>query len=1121
MVGAALAAVTVFGVLTGLHAGNSYGWIAFADIGELLAAGIATTACAIRAIRVRAAYSSRSAAQRPNSTVRSGSAPTGQRRIAWPLLAAGMGCWTLGQLGDCVYEIGLGTHVPEPSVADIGFLLSYLFIIWGLLSFVRTPAGVLSRLRGAVEGLFMACGFVLCSWSLVISSLYAHSGTLTFGGLVNLAYPILDAVALAAVFFVALRRRLNPPAGLGLLALGIALLSVSDSAWWYITEVDPNATSVTPFETGWVAGFVLIAFAALTRSKPARQVARKPFAGGFALALPSLPAMGGMLIVLSSWLLTGRFESPGVLLGIMGVDVMLGLALLLIVTYENHALTSDLERRVQERTAELDKTERYYRALVQHSSDLVMVVNAELEILYVSDSALTVFGFRPDELVGRSLEVFGQEAVDTLGEALARVQPGHDHLTRVEWKLTDTAGRSLRAESTITNLLADPHVSGFVLNTRDDTDRAALADQLRNQAFHDPLTGLPNRALLDDRASQALARSQRAGSSVAIITIDLDAFKLVNDGFGHRTGDLLLCAVAQRLQSAIRPEDTVARLGGDEFVVLMDPAPDSVAALALAERIGDALLAELEIEGTMHRVTASIGVAIGATPHANFDQLLCDANVALYCVKQAGRNAVQIFQQSMNVNARERFELQADLRRALDGGGLCLFYQPECDARSGELDGFEALIRWEHPKHGLMSPERFIPLAEETGLVVPLGRWVLGEALGQAVAWSGTHTRARSLTISVNVSAVQLNAPNIIADVADALERSGIDPARVVLEVTESSFIENSAEIIDTLHALKALGVRLAIDDFGTGYASISNLQSMPIDILKVDKSFLASCDDGGHGNELLEAIVNIGRVLSLVTIAEGIEQPSQLATAKDLGCDLAQGYLFGRPVPAGEAERMIAEGSTARVAAGLYSGPQLPCQRARLATLGPRRARRARARLSSIAPAVSTRPRGGPVGRPAALRTIAELIHRRARLVLAMTAVLTVVAGVFGAGVVGSLSNGGTSIPALRAISPGARSSRRAVSQPSPDWWCSCARPDRCSPSGRVAWWRAWQQSWPHRARSGGCSASWTPVSRARCCRGMAARRWCWATSARMPPNATQLRRRGGSRGTCTVSAV
>jgi diguanylate cyclase (GGDEF)-like protein/PAS domain S-box-containing protein len=913
---AAGALVVTYGVLTGLHSGNARGWIDFSDLGELLAAALATVACAIRARRVRSQHARAPTPLRRRAADASVSDPTPQARPAWSLLTLGVGCWTLGELIDCVYEVGLATHVPEPSLADVGFLLSYVFIIAGLLAFVRTPAGLLSRVRGALEGLFMACGFVLCSWSLVIGSGYEHSASPTFGGLVNLAYPLLDAVALAAVFFVALRRRVAPPAGLGLLAVGIALLSVSDSAWWYLMETNTTAIGVTPFETGWIAGFLLIAFAALQQPHLRKRHHRRAIESGYALAMPALPTATGMLITLSGWLLRGQVETSATLVWILGGDLLLGLALLLVVTYENHALTSHLERRVAERTAALDQAERYYRALVQHSSDLVMVIAADLTIDYVSDSASTMLGYHPQELLGRTLEVFGEEAAKTLAEALVRVQPGREQLARVEWRLSDSIGRSLRAESTVMNLLEDPHVGGFVLNTRDDTDRAVLAEQLRNQAFHDPLTGLANRALLEDRAAQALARAQRSGREVAVLELNLDAFKLVNDSFGHRIGDLLLCAIAERLRETVRPGDTVARISGDEFVVLMDPAPDAASAQTLSERIHQALLGSLELEGTVHQPAVSIGVALGSSPQTNFEQLLSDASVALYSVKQAGKNSIQVFQPSMTLNSRERFELQADLRRALEHDELCVFYQPQCDARSGELDGFEALVRWMHPGRGLMVPDQFVPLAEETGLVVPLGRWVLHEALAQAMRWSGEYTRARTLDISVNVSAVQLKAPSIVADVRDAITDSGIDPARVVLEVTESSFIESSAEILDTLRALKALGVRLAIDDFGTGYASIANLQSMPIDILKVDKSFIASCDDGEHGSELLEVIVKMGQVLSLVTVAEGIEQPSQLAIACDLGCDLVQGYLFGRPVPVSEAAKLIRTGCPARVTA-------------------------------------------------------------------------------------------------------------------------------------------------------------------------------------------------------------
>jgi EAL domain-containing protein (putative c-di-GMP-specific phosphodiesterase class I) len=296
--------------------------------------------------------------------------------------------------------------------------------------------------------------------------------------------------------------------------------------------------------------------------------------------------------------------------------------------------------------------------------------------------------------------------------------------------------------------------------------------------------------------------------------------------------------------------------------------------------------------------------------------MLCDADVALYAVKAGGRNAVELFRPSMHRQARERYRLQADLRKALEREELWLLYQPEFDVESEQLQGFEALVRWNHPTHGLIGPERFIPVAEESGLIVPMGRRVLEQALRQAVAWEALGEGASSLTISVNVSGAQLKAPSFATDVRDVLERSRIDPSRVVLELTETALVEDSHTVVDVLRALKELGIRIAIDDFGTGYASFAYLRRVPVDILKVDRSFVASSGQDHHARELLRAIVGIGHTLSLTTVGEGIEQPEQLAVLKDIGCDLAQGYLLSRPLSARDARQLIAESRTAQPAA-------------------------------------------------------------------------------------------------------------------------------------------------------------------------------------------------------------
>jgi diguanylate cyclase (GGDEF)-like protein len=765
-----LAAVATFGLLTTVNAGDAPGWTGFDNVGETLAAACAAIACAIRARREYAAHRVTSAVQR-------------RSWIAWSLIAAGTGAWAAGQAGWTVWETGFGVSPPTPSPLDAAFLAFPVLAVGGLLAMVQTPAGRLSQLRAVAEGLFIAGGFFLLSWVLFVGPVLAEGTASPFGEAVNLAYPTLDAVALGAVLFVAVRGGPEPPRGLMPLAAGIVFLAVADSAFWYLSAVDAKFPGVTGLDTGWVAGFALIALAALVfRGNRPRE--REHTDSPVLVALPFLPTATGVLAMPIVWLAAGSLDPLGPLLAIVGVVLGLCAVLCLAVTYEKDALTRDL----QERTSEL----------------------------------------------------------------------------------------------------------------------GALAEQLRHQAFHDPLTGLANRALLNDRAGHALARSLRRATNVAVIALDVDAFKRVNDNHGHEAGDELLRSLALRLQGVARSEDTVARIGGDEFIVLVDAVNAVEDAAAIAERLHEAVRPKFVLTETEQSVTVSVGVACGSARTTSFEQLLCDADVAMYAVKAGGRDAVELFRPSMQQQARERYRLQADLHRALDGEELWLLYQPEFEVAGGRLTGFEALVRWNHPTHGLIGPDRFIPIAEESGLIVPLGRWVLNQALRQAVAWDCSGDPSRRLTISINVSGAQLKSPSLVTEVKDALLDTGIDPARVVLEITETALVEDSRTVIDVLDALKRLGVRIAIDDFGTGYASFAYLRRVPVDILKVDRSFVAASSYDTRARGLLEAMIGIGHTLSLVTIGEGIEQPDQLGTLESIGCDLAQGYLLSRPLSVEDAGRLI-----------------------------------------------------------------------------------------------------------------------------------------------------------------------------------------------------------------------
>jgi diguanylate cyclase (GGDEF)-like protein/PAS domain S-box-containing protein len=886
-----LAAIAAFGVLVTVHAGNAPGWAAFEDLGGTLAAVIAGVACASRARRDR----------REDSV--EGVPEHGVWR-AWRLLACGMGAWAVGHIVWSVYEVGLGITPRAPSLLDAALLTSSVLVVGGLLSMVSTPAGRLSHLRGATEALLIAAGCFLISWCAVIAAVFASSGALTTGQIINLAYPVLDAVALSGVLFVAVRVKEQLPAGLGLVALGITFVAISDSAFWYLHALNPKFPRVSPIDIGWVAGFLVITVAAAQRHRP-RRWTRALAAGRLVPGLPTLPAAVGIATALVSWSAGKSLGPPAVLLSISAALVLLALLLELIVVYENHALTTDLEHRVEQRTGELRATERYYRALVQHSSDVITVVDPDLTVRYVSDSMRDIFGHKPAELVGRRLEaVTGGSSA--LTQALTRTMTEAGHVSRVEWELTDATGRIRHAESAITNLINDPSVGALVVNTRDATDQVALQRQLRHQAFHDPLTGLANRALLTDRAEQALVRSARSGATVAVVLVDLDGFKSVNDSLGHQVGDVVLCEVARRLESLVRSEDTVARLGGDEFVILIDDVSGLEETKVLAERVRDVLHPPFTLPGWDYAVTASVGVAMGSASDVDVHDLLRDADTAMYVAKTGGKDSVRLFDPSMHERAHERFRLQVDLRSALERSELLLFYQPIFDMFDGRLKGFEALIRWSHPSRGLIAPELFIPLAEESGLIVPIGRWVLEQAISQVTAWDLRHQSARSLSISVNVSTVQLTAPGLFSDVQSALEQSGIAPSRVVLEITEGSLAKDTERIIEVLDELRKLGVRIAIDDFGTGYASLSQLRRLPVDILKVDRSFVAALNEGGKSRELLKAILGVGQALSLAVVAEGIEAQSQMTTLQEMGCEMAQGFLVGKPSPAEVAESLL-----------------------------------------------------------------------------------------------------------------------------------------------------------------------------------------------------------------------
>ena len=441
------------------------------------------------------------------------------------------------------------------------------------------------------------------------------------------------------------------------------------------------------------------------------------------------------------------------------------------------------------------------------------------------------------------------------------------------------------------------------------SERRLLGARQVHQALHDPLTDLGNRSLFTARVAHTLARRSRPDATLAVLFVDLDNFKAINDSRGHAVGDEVLVAVGRRLAACVRPADTVARLGGDEFAVLLDALSGPPEAGEVAARLLDALRAPIATRGTDLAVGGSVGIAFGGAEADDTDTLLRNADVALYRAKDRGRGSYQVFDASMHAAVIARLELETDLRRAIDREEFVLHYQPLVALDTGRIVGVEALVRWAHPARGLLAPGAFIPLAEETGLIVPLGRWALRAACRAVAGWP-TPAGHPPPTVAVNLSVAQVQREDVLADVADALRETGLVPDRLTLEITESVLAGDPDAARDTLRALHGRGVRLALDDFGTGYSSLGYLRRFPLDALKMDRSFVADLGRDATGTELARVVVALGRTLGLTTVAEGIETAEQYAWVRALGCALGQGYYMARPLPPDEARALVAAGA-------------------------------------------------------------------------------------------------------------------------------------------------------------------------------------------------------------------
>ncbi len=680
---------------------------------------------------------------------------------------------------------------------------------------------------------------------------------------------------------------------------------------------------------------------------------------------------------------------------------------------------------------QLRASERRFRKLVQHSSDITLVIDREYRLTWVSPAVQSVLGHDPDSLVGMEAKaLIHPDDVDQARMRMLAVRAGDRIHGSLAARVAHADGSWRHVGVMATDLTEDPDVGGLLLNVRDITGRVeaqqasdrlgriieatsdlvAIAEpgsgltylnaatrqffglgadddatslqlsghvpawvrhtwrsevlptleaegrwsgemaafdhtgrtvplsaafnchrgqdgsievisaiardmsaqkefeaQLEHQATHDPLTGLPNRALLLDRLSMALARSTRSGRTVAILFLDLDHFKVVNDSLGHGYGDQLLVRIAERLSESLRPGDTVARFGGDEFIVLCEDLEDPAEATSISERVATAVSSPAALHDTEVFITASIGIAVAHSTDVDPEHLLRDADAAMYQAKDKGRSRTEVFDARLRTRAVDRLELENALRRAIDRDELTVRYQPKVALASGKIVGFEALIRWDHPRRGLLEPADFLAIAEETRLIVPIGNWVARQACG-VLARVQALTGSAEMMACINLSARQLPHPRLAEDFAEILDETGVDPGAVVLEITESVLMDDVALSQVTLERLKGLGLLIAVDDFGTGYSSLAYLRRFPVDLLKVDRTFVDGLGTDPSDSAIVAAVVSLAHTLGLRAIAEGVETAEQLAELRRLGCDMAQGFLLSRPVPEADLLALIAD---------------------------------------------------------------------------------------------------------------------------------------------------------------------------------------------------------------------
>jgi diguanylate cyclase (GGDEF)-like protein/PAS domain S-box-containing protein len=821
-------------------------------------------------------------------------------RLAWYLIAAGLALFVAGDVLSHNYTALFGGTLPYPSVADAVYLAGFCPMAAGLLLLIRQRNPGRDWV-GLVDAMIVTIGLALLSWVFLISP-YASDATLHLGTkLVSMAYPLGDILLLGVAVRMVVGGGQRDSA-YRMMVSAIAAVLVTDSIYAWI-QLHGSYKPGDPLDVGWILYYVLFGAAGLHPSMQhvANAVAEKVKITRERIIGVSAAALIAPVVEMVKNSTQG--DSDSIVIGAATI-VMFGLVVARMIGLLRAQETAATRERGLRETVLRNVSEVRLGALVEHSSEMILLLAFDTTVEYASPAVRQVLGYEVSEFIGRRfVDNVAERDLTLVQSALRRVPTRTAAPSEVfEFRIRHRDGRLLHTECQFTNLLAHVAVGAIVVNLRDVTERKRIEEQLIHQAFHDPMTGLANRPLFRDRVVHALSRRGNANRCLAVLFLDLDDFKVINDTFGHDAGDSVLQTISARLLSALRESDTAARLGGDEFAVLLEDVANETAVSAIVAELLRVISAPMWLDGKEVSVDCSIGIAVvhssgSARQAIAVDELLRNADAAMYQAKTTDGSAFRHFRPGMQENVVAQLALRADLKAAIAANEMTLVYQPIFDLELDEITGYEALLRWEHPVRGSVSPATFIPVAEDSGLIVPLAHWVLERACDDAVAFQKDDPGPHKRVMSINVSAQQLARTELVAEVRSALRSSGLDPHCLMLEITESVLISDVRLAIERLSALRKLGIRIALDDFGTGYSSLSYIHQLPIDVLKIDKQFIDSVDCDDRESRLTAAIIGLARTLDLRCVAEGIERPSQHERLKELGCDYGQGVLLAHPM--------------------------------------------------------------------------------------------------------------------------------------------------------------------------------------------------------------------------------